>query len=107
MGRRFHEQASYATVAGPRNTSLTPGGAAGMLRGDQPQIGHELVGRWEPLEIPDLGRHGRGRDETHPPEGHECLHQRGDARCPHQLVDGYLKLFDPLGRIFDAFDIIE
>ncbi len=52
-------------VAGAGNPSLPSAVAAGVFAGHQAQIGHQLLGGAEALEVSDLRGQYYGRDQVH------------------------------------------
>ena len=56
------EQTPHVAVAGLGDRAPRLLGAAGMLARHQPQIGHELRGAREAMQIPDLRDHRRGAE---------------------------------------------
>ena len=55
---RLNEQATHVAVADLGDRTLLAVLAGGMLRGDEPDEGHELLRGAEAAEIADLGREG-------------------------------------------------
>ena len=56
-------------VAGFGDPTPAHRGAAGVLRGYQPQIGHEFLGVVEPVQGSHFRHHGGRNDEGHPTQG--------------------------------------
>ena len=69
----FNEQPSQMAVACLGNPPLATFVAAGMLGGDEPEVGHELAGIGEAAEIPDVRNEGQRDEGLDPFEGGELL----------------------------------
>lgn len=62
----LYQHSPGGAIACFRYAALTPGSAAGMFRGDQAEIGHELAGILKARDVAEFCDHGCGRDQGHP-----------------------------------------
>ena len=80
-------------VTGFGNGASAHAFTAGMLRGDKPQIGHQLFGGWESSHIANLRNYSSGHNKRYTSQGLVGFDKPGPT--PFLNVDLYL-LGDPL-----------
>jgi hypothetical protein len=75
--RGLHQHAAGLTRPGLGDAPVMGGLPAGLVdRRAQAEVGDELVGAGEPVEVPDRGQHGDRGHRVHPGNGHQPSHQR-------------------------------
>jgi hypothetical protein len=82
---RFNENAPDVAIAGFGDAAPFDGLTAGVFRGNQTQIGHELPGILKTSYIADLRDGGYSHRRSHPSEGLEGFNHWGQAPLGQQL----------------------
>ena len=106
--RALDQQPAGVRVAAFGDASLLSFVAAGGLRGDEPEIGHELAGMGEAVDVSQLAHRDHRRHDLEALEPHERLHGGpqlpGYEKIPHRLLAPVHAL---VGRIDGAEVILQ
>src|SRR5712692_1601328 len=92
---RFDQQPAHVRVADLRDRPLSSLLAGGVLRWDEADKRHELLGRLEAVEVADLADQRQRGQRVDPAQAPQSSDQRAPRLLLGGLTDGALELLDP------------
>jgi hypothetical protein len=94
------------SVAGLCDAAKSPVTSAGVLRGSEPEITHQLSGIVEARDITEFRNEGYGRDEGDASEGLDGFHDRSHAPGDDVVTELGLESLTPFMSFLDGADIL-